>query len=288
MRSTNIWKVAGATTAAVVVFAALVLLAPSLRGQEAAQERERWVAHAARAFDMSRGQIGVTIRDVPQTDRPGRPAGGRVVVEEVRPEGPAAKAGVQAGDAIVEFDGERVRSTRQFSRLVDETPEGHTVVMRLSRGGQSLTVELVPERRSAFGMMPLDRWRASAPERLPLPGERIREFEFDMPDIEILARRRGTLGLQVQTLSEQLADHFGVKHGVLVTSVSADSPGARAGLKAGDVITGVDGMTVEDAADLRRRLRRIEADREFEIEVTREKKPLSLKVVLPRGSDERF
>jgi S1-C subfamily serine protease len=287
MRSTNIWKIAGGVTAAAVPVAVLVLLASDVRGQETPRDREVWVAQAARAFDMSRGQIGVTIRNVPQADRASQ-QGGRVVVDDVRPDSPAARAGVQAGDAIVEFDGERVRSTQQFSRLVDETPEGLAVRMRLSRGGQAVTVEVVPERRSAFRMMPLDRWHMPAPDRLPPLGDRMREFEFEMPDIEVLALRRGTLGLQVQTLSDQLAAHFGVKHGVLVTNVSADSPGARAGLKAGDVITGVDGMTVEDASDLRRRLRRIDGDRDFTIEVTREKKPLSLKAKLEADGTELF
>ena len=49
---------------------------------------------------------------------------------------------------------------------------------------------------------------------------------------------RQRLGVQLLPLSDQLATYFGVKDGVLVASVEADSPAARAGLKAGDVITG--------------------------------------------------
>ena len=45
-------------------------------------------------------------------------------METVTPDGPADKAGIKGGDTITEFDGERVRSTLQFSRLVQETPAG--------------------------------------------------------------------------------------------------------------------------------------------------------------------
>ena len=47
-----------------------------------------------------------------------------VVVEDVEADSPAQKAGFKAGDVVVEFDGERVRSTLQFMRLVQETLAG--------------------------------------------------------------------------------------------------------------------------------------------------------------------
>ena len=50
-----------------------------------------------------------------------------VVIEDVEAESPAQKAGFKAGDIVVEFDGERVRSTRQFTRLVQETAAGRSV-----------------------------------------------------------------------------------------------------------------------------------------------------------------
>jgi serine protease Do len=264
--------------AAVVVagaIAAVVLFAPGVRGQEP-RDREERVARALSAMDLSRGQVGVTVRDVRPDEAGKGDRTARVAVEEVRAESPAATAGVRVGDLIAEFDGERVRSTRHFSRLVDETPQGHSVKMTLLRGGQRVTLDIAPERRSAFRLRPLDQWRTPGPEGGPAPPA-WREFDFQMPEIEVFGSRQGTLGVQVQSLTDQLAAHLGVKHGVLVTRVSADTPGARAGLRAGDAITAIDGMTVEDASDLRRRLRRIEGDREFTIEITRDRKPMTLK-----------
>ena len=64
---------------------------------------------------------------------------------------------------------------------------------------------------------------------------------------------RQRLGVQLMPLSDQLATYFGVKGGVLVASVEADSPAARAGLKAGDVISTVNSRAVSDAGDVRER-----------------------------------
>src|SRR5438046_1163619 len=73
-----------------------------------------------RAFDLGRAaRIGVTVQDLDESDaRDAKQAKAGVAVETVEPGSPADKAGVKAGDAITEFDGERVRSVRQFSRLV--------------------------------------------------------------------------------------------------------------------------------------------------------------------------
>ncbi len=90
-------------------------------------------------------------------------------------------------------------------------------------------------------------------------------------------RRHGRLGITVETLSPQLADYFGTKDGVLVTTVQDDSAAAKAGLKAGDVITTLNGSAIDEPADLRRRIQALERDAEFTIAVMRDKKPLTLK-----------
>src|SRR5207237_10369752 len=65
------------------------------------------------------------------------------------------------------------------------------------------------------------------------------------------ANRR--IGVSTQTLTKQLADYFGAKDGgVLITSVTENSPAAKAGLKAGDVITAIDGEKVTSSGDLTR------------------------------------
>ena len=90
-------------------------------------------------------------------------------------------------------------------------------------------------------------------------------------------RGSGRLGITVDDLSPQLAEYFGTKEGVLVTSVQDASAGAKVGLKAGDVITSVNGSAVDDPAELRRRLQNVDEGEEFTLTVMRDKKPQTLK-----------
>jgi S1-C subfamily serine protease len=83
--------------------------------------------------------------------------------------------------------------------------------------------------------------------------------------------------MTVGDLSDQLAGYFGVKDGVLVTSVADDSAAAKAGIKAGDVVTSFNGSDVTQPSDLRRRIQRLEDGDEFTVGVVRDKKSLTLK-----------
>jgi len=77
-----------------------------------------------------------------------------------------------------------------------------------------------------------------------------------------------------------LAEHFGAKDGVLVAAVAGDSPAARAGLKAGDVITKVGGTVVSARADLILALREIREAGEVEIGIVRDRKESTFKATL--------
>lgn len=299
--------IAGLLTAAVLT--AAWFLAPTVHGQarmtpvalaetfalhaaeaaaEAAAQQDPQVQRFERVFEVMgpRGsEIGVAIAELPEADVKAGRSG--VKVQEVREGSPAASAGVKAGDIVTSFDGERVRGARQFARLVQETPAGQPVKVQVQRDGKATELTVTPEApRSARGPMPSwpgeeggdTRFRM---ERMP----RVRELLPFGPgdfDFEVMAAP-GRLGIGVQELTPELAEFFGVEDGVLVTSVGKDSPGARAGLKAGDVITTVDGATVEDATDLRRRLRQDDA-RDATLGIVREKKSMSLKVTFDEPS----
>jgi serine protease Do len=274
MKSSN-W---GALAAAVVLAG---LTAPPAAY---AQGREPLV----RALDIARGAyIGVTVHDADSTDAKEPTAG--VVIEVVTPGSPADKAGMKVGDAITEFDGERVRSTLQFSRLVRETPAGRSVQVILSRGGQRVPVTVTPDR-STFGddftMRLLDTPRARlaippAPPEPPAAPRAPRPPAFASPgfplDLFGRVRNTGRLGITIEDLDTQLAEYFGVKDGVLVKSVGEDSFAAKAGLKAGDVITSINGRHVYDSSDITRALDRVENNGEVSLDVTRDRKTQTLK-----------
>jgi serine protease Do len=259
-------------------------LAPVVAGQSPAP-RVR-VTPRVEMLGVRGGQIGVSIRDVAAADVKGTNAGqGGVVIEDVTEGGPADKAGVRKGDIVVDFDGERVRSARQFTRLVQETPAGRQVQAAVMRDGQKVTLSIEPREREGFSLMgdfPDVRVfgqieRDFPPPPVP-PAAPVPPTPPAFPDIDgLLWRTGGALGLTVSDLSTQLAEYFGVKDGVLVTSVAADSAGARAGVKAGDVVTSLNGATIESPSELRRQVQRLENGSDFTLGVMRDRKSLSLK-----------
>src|SRR5581483_9447652 len=129
-----------------------MVLAPSVFGQERPERRSRELTVLA-----GRGaEIGVYVRD--------ESAG--VTVDEVRSDSAAEKAGLRANDVIVEFDGEHVRSARQFSRLVQETAVGRTVKTTILRDKQKKEIEItIPENHRADLFIDSDRFRDQLGDR---------------------------------------------------------------------------------------------------------------------------
>jgi len=222
-------------------------------------------AQVAKIFAFGGGRLGVSIRDLTDDDlKTVKGAAQGVIVEDVDTDSAAQKAGVKTGDVIVEYDGERVRTARQFTRLVQESPVGRTVPLAVMRDGQrvALNVERREESVRYFDEL------VKAPKMIPpLP-----------PKIEgLFPLGTGRLGIGIQDLSSQLADYFGTKDGVLVTSVIDNSNASKAGLKAGDVITSFDGQNVTSTSELVRRTQRLDRGDEFTVGVVRDKKPMTLK-----------
>ena len=240
------------------------------QGREERRARELWTLSGRGA------EVGVSVRDVElaEAEPPKSPAG--VLVDEVRLDGPAEKAGIKRSDVIVEFDGEHVRSARQFARLVQETAPGRTVKAVVVRGGQKKDVQIIPESNRAArfptnGDWMLDRLGddfSNLADRLP-PFN----FNFDF-DTAGVGRR---LGVTVNELTSQLAGYFGTRDGLLVTSVADGSSAAHAGLKAGDVITSVNGDRVRSRDDLIRGLRDAREGDEVTMGIVRDKKETTVK-----------
>lgn len=239
------------------VVALVLVYAPSASGQRATPY-DRHVRQMS-LLPGGAAEIGAAVRDGDKG----------VVVEDVRPDSPAAKAGVKPGDVVVDFDGERVRSARQFTRLVGESAPDRPVKMTVQRDGKRTGVEVTPASRSADFDFDADRLRERLPDVEDLVG-RI-PYAFDLE----LGGSRVRLGVSVQELTDQLATYFGAKGGVLVASVADDSAAAKAGLKAGDVITAIDGAPVRTRADLTRGLR--SADGDVTLTVVRDRKEMTLK-----------
>jgi membrane-associated protease RseP (regulator of RpoE activity) len=236
-------------------------------------------------------QIGVRIADL-EGDAAQKMSG--AVVSDVRDESPAAKAGVAEGDIVIEFDGERVRSARHLSRIVGETPAGRSVKMVVQREGRRVDLQITPEAGMArgdheffFRRMPNPGFEFHAPDfnfdGPPMRGFREHGFqEGDDSDVMIMPRGRGRLGIGIQDLTPQLEEFFGTDKGVLVTTVQPDSPAAKAGLKAGDVITGVGDAPISSPSDLTRAVRGAAEGSDLSIIYMRDKKSATATAKLER------
>ncbi|HVF29599.1 MAG TPA: PDZ domain-containing protein [Pyrinomonadaceae bacterium] len=185
-----------------------------------------------------------------------------VAVEKVLEGSPAEKAGLQNGDVIVKFNNEEVTSTRKLTRLLGEVAPDHQVKLTVLRGGAER--EII----ATAGKRPMPKfeeggftWNMPAPGQFP-PGDfprmdrmpRMENFPQGAPG-EPFAFAFGShrrIGANVTTLSKQLSEHFGVASGVMIDEVLPDTPAAKAGLKAGDIIVEVDGKEVKSEMDLSR------------------------------------
>jgi len=263
----------GARAALAASLSAVVTAAVMMAGQPARAQEPRVVVRS-----LGSASIGVGIRDVTSDDaakaRLGQPSG--VYIESVREGSPAARAGIQTGDIVVDFDGERVRSASHFTRLVQESVPDREVAVVVVRGTSKQNLKVSP----AAGPFNLRSNNGRILQDLQLNVPR-GNFNFDDNTLRrVLPATGATLGVTVSPLSDQLASYFGVKEGVLVSAVTSNSPAAAAGVRAGDVITAINGQSVSSSGDITRALRERTGEA-AEISVMRDKKSLSLKATLP-------
>jgi serine protease Do len=188
------------------------------------------------------------------------PAANGALVAELVPDSPAARAGLKPGDVVTSLDGRAVRDPRELARAVAEQRPGAAVTLGLLRDGaaQELRVTLAS-----------------------LPGEKPEGAERGAAR----APRGGALGLALAPLDEQARAELGLPRnarGAVVAEVRPDSPAAAAGLRAGDVLTGIAGRPVANAEQAARALRE-GANRAQAVQVQREGRSLFLALPAAQG-----
>lgn len=198
-----------------------------------------------------------------------------VGIEKVAKNSPAARAGLQTGDVIVQFEGEEVTSVRKLTRLISEVAPDHTAKVTIVRGGAEREINVT------MGKQELPKFEngflraGNLPMLLPgLPQSPMTMQSLPVPPVALGDRTvivgRGAsrqIGVNVAPLTKQLGDYFGAAdgRGLLITSVRENSPAAQAGLKAGDVIVEADGNEIKGMMDF---IRALNESKEGEISVT--------------------
>lgn len=227
-------------------------------------------------FNGGGNYLGISVQEVTRENM-GRynlrePRG--LVITSVADNSPAKRAGLKTGDLILRFDGEQVTTFRKLQRLISEAAPEQTVRLAISRNGAEQEVSVtVGRRQSSFQ----DLVRAYPAQQSAEAARALERLQRDRGTIGFQFGRR--IGINSTQLTKQLADYFGVTggRGLLVTAVAENSPAARAGLKAGDVIIEADGEKVESSGDLSRAINR-KTDGAVTLRIVRDRNSMTVSV----------
>ncbi len=194
--------------------------------------------------EVRRGWLGVRIQTVTDelAESLGLDSARGALVADVIPGGPAAAAGLQRRDVVLEFDGEPVEEMRKLPRIVAETDVGRTVPVKVWRDNREVTIDV-----TLGSLEEGEQQMAAAEGRTPSRGSE-----------EMIA----PLGLTVSAIGEEQRQEYDLgpdSKGVVVTEVDADGAAAAKNIRPGDVIVEVDQDEVDDPGDL---ITKIEAAKE--------------------------
>jgi len=210
-----------------------------------------------------------------------------VEVTMVDQDAPAGKAGLKEHDVILTMNGANVDSGAQLRRMIRETPPGRTVAFGVSRDGQPVTIKVqLADRRKSLAWGPKSKdFKYVMPPVPPVPPIPSMP-DFDVPVSVVVVHSSMRSGLQVENITPQLGEFFGVKsgRGVLIRSVEKGSRAEKSGFRAGDVIVRVNDQAVQDTSDFSHALRSGSSN-SVTVGIIRDKKELNLTLSLPERKD---
>src|SRR5207253_7585316 len=197
-----------------------------------------------RGGKITRGMIGVSIGVIPQNalDSLGLKNRQGALVASVAPGGPSAKAGIEPGDVIVQFNGKPVKDRDALVSMVVSTTPNTTVPVQVIRDKESKTLNV------RVGELDLDAEQAALTTG--------RGGNDNQPQQEASSG----FGMSLSNITPDVARRLRLDtdtKGAVVVDVDPASPAARAGIMQGDVITRVGRAPVNSVADASRELGKI-------------------------------
>jgi serine protease Do len=194
-----------------------------------------------------RGRIGVVItevsRDVAEGIGLSRPQG--ALVSNVESDGPADKAGIEAGDVILKFDGKAIDRSLELPRFVGATKPGSRVPITVWRKGKNVDLQVTVAE-------------------LALPTATFARRGEETPKA---APAANALGLAVSDIAAERLKELRLRGGVLVESVNGAA--ANAGIRAGDIVLSLNNVDVHNSKHLNEIVSRIDLKKNIAVLVRR-------------------
>jgi serine protease Do len=239
----------------IFALALVVCVAGFVAGIAIAQEKKEHTSVYTMSGHQKGGWLGVAIQDISSkmAKKKGLKNQEGAYVSDVVDDSPADSAGIKEGDIVVEFNSKKIDDADDLLRAVQKTKPGTktSIVILRDNDRKSFDIAVGKNRRTPPSM-------AFAPTP-PFP-----------PHMGMFSSSR-RWGLELSELNEQLGEYFGAPNGrgLLVERVEKKSSGAKAGFKAGDVITKINKSTVEDFRDLSDAIEDVEEGAKVDVEVLR-------------------
>ena len=223
------------------------------------------------------GFLGLTVENIPG-------GGFGLTVVEVAINSPAWKAGFRNGDRVIGVAGQAVTTVDSFADQLARYSPGEPVKFLVERRGRNANLIAVLQNRSIAGQLLGNR-----------PGTAIELAPEGAPQGYVPIADRAFFGLNVGILSDAFRRQFAIPtyRGAAVTGVVADSPAARAGLKPGDCVVDMDGVSIQSAEMVLETLKQCRPGQVISVsyyrggQLTTASVPLAIDDAMPAGQSNR-
>lgn len=201
---------------------------------------------------VTRGYLGIYLQDIDENLSRGlnvRQNSG-VYVSEVIPDSPAYKGGLQDGDIIIEFDGERMTKSGDLFNKVSTTKVGKDVNLKYLRNGRERSTKITIEAR--------------VEDNNVVPS---RQSQNNLQD-----SARSWMGLDVSNITPEISQRLQIRsneRGVVVINMTQNSKAYQYGLRPGDVIKAINGITISNTDDYNNFVKSYGNDKSFTITIKR-------------------
>ena len=199
---------------------------------------------------VHRGQIGVVAQTITPTLAKGLGLAQDwgVIIADVEPDGPGAKAGLKIGDLVLNLDGKQMENARQFQVNIYPRPVGDKIKLEVLRGADHVSVDVAVVERD------------NDPQRFA---------DLVNPENNLLPKL-GILGVEITSKIAEMVEDLRIPSGIVVAAVASHPPYSGPALKQGDIVHSVNGVPVTSITGLRSALETVKVQDTVVLQIERD------------------